>query len=68
MGDKPAVRKGIMALDMSRLPLVRGVQTCADFASQAATVSSLTLAVAIRMLTIKQFLQMLSEDSSIVDK
>lgn len=38
MGDKPATRKGIMALDLSRLSLVRGVQTCADFGIQAATV------------------------------
>lgn len=38
VGDKPATRKGIMALDTSRLPFVRGVQTCADFTSQASTV------------------------------
>jgi len=38
-GDKPATRKHVAGLDLSRLPLVRGVHTVADFKSQAATVS-----------------------------
>lgn len=38
MGDKPAHRKGLMGLDLNRLPLVRGVRTVDEFRSQAATV------------------------------
>lgn len=70
MGDKPATRKGIMALDISRLPLVRGVQTCADFVSQAGTVrlSPLKLRQRPQTLIFDQFLQMLNEDGSIGDR
>jgi hypothetical protein len=39
MGDKPAHRKGLMGMDLGRLPLVRGVRTVDEFRSQAATVS-----------------------------
>lgn len=42
-GDKPATRKHVAGLDLSRLPLVRGVQTVQEFRNQAATVCPLRL-------------------------
>ncbi|WVR03096.1 hypothetical protein IAU60_000086 [Kwoniella sp. DSM 27419] len=36
IGDKPAVRRGSAVLDLSRMPLVRGVQTVDDFKNQQA--------------------------------
>ena len=56
-----------MALDISRLPLVRGVQSCADFSSQASTVCLQELLVLKGACGANrtQFLQMLGEDGFI---
>ena len=38
VGDKPAVRRKEEMLDLSRMPLVRGVSTVEEFCLQRATV------------------------------
>lgn len=59
-----------MALDLARLPLVRGVHTCQEFRLQAATVSCspVVFLASSKKLTNVQFIQLLTEDSSLGDK
>jgi hypothetical protein len=64
-GDKPATRKHVAGLDLSRLPLARGVHTVAEFRSQAATVSPIHRNGSIPN---DQFLQLLTEDGSFGDR
>ena len=64
-GDKPATRKHVAGLDLSRLPLVRGAHTVAEFRSQAATVRSFH---SQGSKPNNQFLQLLTEDGSIGER